>query len=140
MNADEITQYITDTFPNVQTADNCGYKFFFYGADHMRPFATLATSDSDFDRYSNLSRPGVFRLNIGIRKDTFQQLFGTDKVDSAKYDFTQLDRIMPHPEYAAQFFVCVLNPSEATLPTVKKFLADAHTIATKRNAKPEKPE
>ena len=140
MNAAEITQYIVDTFPNVQTADNYGDKFFFYGADHMRPFATLATSDSDYDRYSNLSRPGVFRLNIGIRKDTFQHFFGTDRIVTDNHDFTQLDRIMPHPEYAAQFFICVVNPGEATLPTVKKLLAEAHAIAVYRDAKPEKPE
>jgi len=135
MTAEEITQYIISSFPNVQTASNYGYEFFFYGNDHMRPFATLATSDSDYDRYSNLNRPGVFRLNIGIRKDTFQQLFGTDKVTPSDYDFTQLDRLMPHPEYAAQFFVCVVSPGEATLPTVKKLLAEAHAIAARRNTK-----
>jgi hypothetical protein len=139
MTADEITSYILTTFPNVQTADNYGYKFFFYGDDHMRPFATLATSDSDYDRYSNLDRPAVFRLNIGMRKDTFQELFGTEKINPADYDFTQLDRLMPHPEYAAQFFVCVVSPSDATLPTVKKFLAEAHAIAAKRTTKSEKP-
>ncbi len=71
----EIAQYIFDTFPGVETAENLGYTFFFYGADHNLPFATLATADNDYDRVSNLNRPGVFRLNIGVGKQTFQSLF-----------------------------------------------------------------
>lgn len=137
MTETSITHYITDSFPRVETSDNYGYKFFYYGADRMRPFASLATADYDYDRFSNLDRPGVFRLNIGIRKATFQTLFGTDRVDLSDYDFTQLDRIMPHPEYAAQFFVCVLNPGEATLQIVQELLAEAHDLAMGRHAKRE---
>lgn len=74
MDENSITQYITDTFANVETADNFGYTFFFYGADHMLPFATLAVADYDYDRFSNLDRPGVFRLNIGVSKQTFAEL------------------------------------------------------------------
>ena len=135
-----ITQYITESFPGVETADNFGYKFFFHGPDRMLPFASLATADYDYDRFSNLDRPGVFRLNIGIRKATFQTLFGTDGINLSDYDFTALDRIMPHPEYAAQFFVCVLNPGEATLQTVQRLLAEAHDIAMRRHARREKTE
>jgi len=119
----EITQYILDTFPGVETAENLGYLFFFYGADHNLPFATLATADNDYDRVSNLNRPGVFRLNIGIGKQTFQSLFGADCADVSRYDYTALDRIMPHPDYAAQKFICVLNPTESTFDRVRTLLA-----------------
>jgi len=138
MNEAAIIQYITGSFPGTETADNFGYKFFFFGPDRMRPFASLATADYDYDRFSNLDRPGVFRLNIGIRKATFQTLFGAVSVNPGDHDFTALDRIMPHPEYAAQFFVCVLNPGEATWQTVQKLLAEAHDIAVKRHARREK--
>ena len=137
MNESEIIQYITGTFPGVETSENYGYKFFFYGSERMRPFASLANADSDYDRFSNLNRPGVFRLNLGIRKDTFETLFGTAKINIGDYDFTALDRIMPHPEYAAQYFVCVLNPGEATLQKVRQLLAEAHAIAMKRQVKRE---
>lgn len=99
-----ITQFITDSFPGVETGDNYGYKFFFYGADRMRPFASLATADYDYDRFSNLSRPGVFRLNLGIRKATFEELFGAAGV----------------------------RPGAATWPTVQRLLAEAHDLARKR--------
>jgi hypothetical protein len=130
-----ITQYIVDTFANVETADNYGYKFFFYGADNMHPFATLAVADYDYDRYSNLDRPGVYRLNIGVSKQTFQALFGAGKVDASGYDFTALDTIMPHPEYASQSFICVLNPSAETFETVRQLLAEAYDVAVRRQAK-----
>ncbi len=137
MNATDLPQYILDTFPAVETAENFGYQFFFYGADRIRPFASLATADAEYDRFSNLDRPGVYRLNFGIRRASFEALFGTDPLDLADYDFTALDRIMPHPEYSPQFFVCVLNP-KTTWPTVEKLLAEAHEIAMNRHARAEK--
>lgn len=138
MNEAAITQYITHGFPGVETSENFGYKFFFFGSDRMLPFASLATADYDYDRFSNLDRPGVFRLNFGIRKATFEALFGAEGVNLSDYDFTALDRIMPHPEYAPQFFVCVLNPGEVTLQTVQRLLAEAHDIAMKRHARRKK--
>jgi hypothetical protein len=36
-----ITQYITDTFAEVELANNFGYTFFFYSTYHTLPFATL---------------------------------------------------------------------------------------------------
>ena len=104
----------------------------FYRSERKLPFATLASSDNDFDRISNLDRPEVFRLNIGISKQTFQSLFGTAKVDVNSYDFTALDVIMPHPHYAQQHFICVLSPGEATFERIRSLLAEAHEIAIRR--------
>ncbi len=67
----------------------------------MLPFTTIATADNEGDRVSNLDRPGVFRLNIGVSKQTFQVLFGTGKVDVSAYDFTALDTIMRYDLSAA---------------------------------------
>lgn len=140
MNEAEMAQYIFDTFPRVETAENLGYKFFFYGADRMLPFATIATSDSDYERVSNHIRPGVFRLNIGVSRQTFRSLFGADHVDVSRYDYAALDRIMPHPDYAAQNWLCVLNPTEATFDQVRTFLAEAYELARSRSTKRTKTE
>ena len=141
MNESSVADYITQTFPGVETTTNFGYTFFFYRSDRILPFATLASSDYDYDHISNLDRPGVFRLNIGVSKQTFQSLFGTAKVDINSYDFTALDVIMPHPEYAQQSFICVLSPSEATFERIRALLAEAYDIAvrryTRRNKKNE---
>src|SRR5688572_13002963 len=132
MNESSVADYITKTFPEVETTTAFGYTFFFYKSDHMLPFATLISSDQEHDRISNLDRPGAFRLNIGISRETFQSLFGTAKVNVSNYDFTALDVIMPHPEYAPQNFICVLSPSEATFERVQSLLAEAYEIAVRR--------
>jgi hypothetical protein len=127
-----ITDYIINTFAGVETTTNLGYTFFFYRPDRMLPFTTIATADNEGDRVSNLDRPGVFRLNIGVSKPTFQSLFGTGKVDVSAYDFTVLDTIMPHPDYAAQSWLCVLNPSDTTFQRLRPWLSEAYELAVKR--------
>ena len=56
-----------------------GDTFFTYDPDHRLassqqfPFATIVTKDyGDFDRASNLDRPGVFRLNVGVSARTYE--------------------------------------------------------------------
>jgi uncharacterized protein DUF6194 len=139
MSMDEtlIAKYIIDTFPGVETIEDMGYVFFFYGAERYLPLATIATADNEGDRVSNLDRPGVFRLNIGISRPTFQSLFGVEKVDTGIYDYAALDKIMPHPDYARQYYVCVLNPSDSTFERVRALLAEAYDLAVQRERKRE---
>jgi hypothetical protein len=93
------------------------------------PFATIVIKDyGDFDNASNLDRPGVFRLNVGVPKKTFDSLFP----DEADHDFTALDVLMPHPVYGRNHWVCVLNPSDATFEKLKPLLAEAYDIAFRR--------
>ena len=134
-----ITQYITETFSGVDLVEAQGATFYFYNPpdlepDHRFPFATLVTSDA-FDQFSNLSRPGVFRLNIGIGKATYRALFGLppahdDEEAAPGYDFTALDQVLPHPVYGRQYWVCILNPSPATFQAqVQPLLAEAYDLA-----------
>jgi len=127
-----ITSYITSTFENVKTTVNLGYTFFIYRDDDMLPFVTIASTGNEYETVSKLDRPGVYRLNIGVSRETFKSLFGTNKVDINAYDFTALDTIMPHPDYSAQFFLCVLSPSEATFERIKPLLTEAYDIAVKK--------
>jgi hypothetical protein len=154
-----ITRYIADTFDGVDVVVASretgapevawGDTFFSYDPDrdlepkHRLPFATIVTKDyGDFDRASNLNRPGVFRLNIGVSKDTYRALFGpqppppgSSGVVDTGHDFTAVDQLMPHPVYAPQSWVCVLNPSEATFQAVRPLLAEAYELAVRRYAK-----
>ena len=127
-----ITEYIRSTFPGVETTDAYGYTMFFYGADRKLPFATIASSDNEHDSVSDLYRAGIFRLNIGVTKQTFQSLFGPSPIEAADYDYTAVDKFMPHPDYAAWQFICVLNPSEQSTARVKAFLAEGYGIADRR--------
>ena len=128
-----ITEHITEAYPGVDTVVALGATFFFYNPDdgipkdHTFPFATLVTTD-EHDQSSDLARPSVFRLNVGVSKETFRSLFA----DGGDHDFTALDRIMPHPVYGKMYWVCVLNPSAETFETVKQLLAEAHDAAAKR--------
>ena len=124
-----VRAHITTTFPDAEVLDAMGYTFFFYKSDRMRPFATMASADNEHDRVSNLDRPGVFRLNVGVGKETYRALVGEAK---SAADFTVLDRIMPHPDYAAQRWVCVLCPSEETFEVVRRLLGEAYEIARRR--------
>lgn len=140
MDETEITNHIATSFPDVATSSSLGYTFFFVSPDQKMPFATIATQDNEYDRASNLDRPAVFRLNIGVSRQTYRSLFGAQPaapgpsgVVDTGHDFAALDQIMPHPTYAPQSWVCVLNPSEGTLPKVQSLLAEAYEIAAKRN-------
>ena len=60
-----------------------GDSFFFYdpdgdpSIDRQMPFATIVTNDYDgSDTASDLNRPGVFRLNIGVGRPAFEKLIG----------------------------------------------------------------
>ncbi len=127
-----ITSYITSTFEDVESAVNLGYTFFFYRDDHMHAFATIASTGNEYEKISNLDRPGVYRLNIGVSRETFKSLIGTKKINTSDYDFTALDVIMPHPDYSSQHFLCVLSPSEETFERIRPMLAEAYDIAMKR--------
>jgi hypothetical protein len=133
MDAAAIKQFIVTQFAGVDAFDAPnGDTFFFTDPKRFFPFATLVHGD-DHDQASNLGRPGVFRLNIGVRKATFQSRFPDA---SAAHDFTALDRVLPHPVYAAQYFVCVLNPSDGTFERdVKPLLAEAYAVSVERYGK-----
>jgi Family of unknown function (DUF6194) len=134
----EITDHLLQVFESVDVVTAAGNSFFFYSPgpapDHRRPFVTLMTND-DNDPASNLSRSGIFRLNIGVGQDIYRSLFGPPPaayVAPAGQDFTALDTLLPHPVYAVMWWVCVLNPSPATFERVKPLLAEAYGQARRR--------
>jgi hypothetical protein len=142
MDETSIIRYITDTFEGTETVTANGDFYFFLDPEHKFPFATLVTNDMH-DQVSNLARPSVFRLNIGVGKETFRSLFGSQRpsadvaavVDST-YDYTAFDQLMPHPVYGRMYWVCVLNPSSEMFQTViQPLLAEAYERDRSKHAK-----
>lgn len=125
----EIETFVT-RLRNVQCAENFGYTFFFVGDDHRLPFVTIADSDNEFDDVSNLDREGVFRVNIGVSKATFDDLL--DRSDLESVDYSVLNVFLPHPHYARQKFVCILSPRDDNAETTKRLIMEAHSIADAR--------
>ena len=132
MDEGSLAKYIL-ALPDVRfdtSAD--GARFFFYGQEKMLPFATLVNSDTH-DQVSDLNRPGAFRLNVGVGRKAFLSLF-PDK-GTADYDYTVPDVIMPHPDYARLFWVCIVNPSEAKFDQVRDLLGEAYEAARAKEAR-----
>jgi Family of unknown function (DUF6194) len=127
----EVTAYILDTFDGVDIVSADGGTFFSIDPEtHWPNFATLVTTDA-FDQASDLGRPGVYRLNIGVGRATFDGLVAP----GVEHDPTALDRFFPHPVYARQRWVSVINPSRATWDEiVKPLLAEAYGILARRKA------
>ena len=123
MDGASIIRYIAETYPDADILTAGSGTFFSCDPEkHWPNFATLVTSN-EYDAASNLGRPDVYRFNIGVSKATFESVVGS----MSNPDYTVLDQLMPHPVYAQQHWVCILNPSEATFDSVvKPLLAEAH--------------
>jgi hypothetical protein len=118
-----------------------GDTFFFHDpdgdtpADRRMPFATIVVSDyPGFDESSRLNRPGVFRLNIAVGRDGFRELIGHSPAehDLSVLDFSVLDEVLPHPAYAVQGWISILNPGEKTAGQAETLLRQAHARAAAR--------
>ena len=148
MNETSVREYIESTFTGLDIEEASGDTFYFFDPertlppDRRIPFATVVTADN-YEKVSNLDRPGVFRLNFGVRPQTYRSMFGAQPrwpadgaaaVDTG-HDFTTLDQLMPHPVYAPMSWLCVLNPSDATFETLKPLLAESYDLAVPRYAR-----
>lgn len=143
---DTVAAFI-ETLPGLDVLRVPNTTFFFYDPardiphDRRQPFATLVSAD-DHDTASNLARPGVFRLNVGVARETYRALFGPEpkwNLDGGPvatgHDFTQLDAFLPHPVYAPLSWICILNPSARNWPQAQAYVREAHALAVKRHGR-----
>lgn len=68
---------------------------------------TVKEKDGNNDKGSMLNRDNVYRVNVGLRKQTLIKKLGyiperphAGKIVKTDYVFTVLDTIIPHPVYA----------------------------------------
>jgi hypothetical protein len=121
-----ITRTILELYPETDLVEALGARFFSLDPEtHWPNFATIVTTDEhDEGAPSNLARPGVFRLNLGAGRATFERIAGAAGIEP---DFAAFDRLLPHPVYAKQLWISILNPSDATFrDVVLPLLAEAH--------------
>jgi hypothetical protein len=120
-----ITRAILETWPDTDMVTALGASFFSLDPEkHFPNFATIVTTDEhDEGEPSTLSRPGVFRLNIGVGRGTFERVAGS----MVEPDYAAFDRLIPHPVYAKQLWISILNPSDVTFRNVVlPLLTEAH--------------
>lgn len=140
---DDITAYVQRTYPGVVARTNWGERALFYDPDGRLPLGIYVLSfkenDGPHDHVSKLDREGVFRLNLGVTRETFTDLFGpiparprAGAIIEAEYDFAALDTIMPHPVYGWMTWICVLNPGLQTFERLKPLIRQSVALAEEK--------
>lgn len=140
---DDILRDIRDTFDGLDVTSMPDALFVFYDPggktppDKRQPFATIVWSDAISDVASDLTRRGLFRLNVGVERETYRAMFGPEPkwgeaptyIVATGHDFTQRDVWMPHPVYAPMSWVCIVAPTAAQWPRIRELVAEAHAKA-----------
>lgn len=127
-----MRRYISGLFDGVVEPENQGDTFFVYDPDgdlppeRQMPFVTIVTGDH-WDSASRLDEPGAYRLNIGLTRATFTERFG----DVADVDHTERDRLVPHPVYAGQYWVAIVNPADVA--ALRPLLTEAYEFAVRKH-------
>ncbi len=133
MTAEQLESWILNKYDGVIVTNAYRERSFFYNPDGSLKkgiyFTTIKESDGPNDRASNLDRPGLYRISIGIGKSDYEKLFGPKpkrpakgKVVNIDFDFTLKGILMPHPVYAWMGWVAFNNPKTEDLGTIEKLL------------------
>ncbi|ASR36000.1 hypothetical protein BAY61_14430 [Prauserella marina] len=147
---DAARRYIAATLPGVVAengeGDSAGDTFFSFcpdgvlRKDRWTPFATIVTGDT-YDSVSGLSEEGAYRLNIGLPKAVYTGRFGAPPAErdaegvlDTGWDYSVRDAVMPHPHYASQYWVCVVNPGPETWADIRELLDEAYRFAERKHA------
>ena len=131
MKPDEILDYCLSSLEGTTLVESWGEKGVFYNPNHILKrgvyVLTVKEKDGANDRSSNLNRQGIYRVNLGLRKTTFQNLFGDIPPRPAAGDC-----LVPHPVYAWMGWISILNPSESTFNECKPLLQEAYEFAIEK--------
>ncbi len=121
---DEVLQLIRDAYPDAVVAQIDSAAFYSLDEKHWPNFATVVwTDEHDEGAPSNLAREGVYRVNVGVDRETFQRLVGS----MTDPDYAAFDRFVPHPVYARQRWISIVNPSHETIRiTLMPLIAAGH--------------
>lgn len=148
MTPDGILDYCLNNLQGTVLVSSWGERGIFYNPEGKLKrgiyILTVKEKDGDNDKSSVLDRDGIYRVNLGLRKNTFTKLFGEvpkrpqkGGVVDMDYDFTAGDRIIPHPVYAWMSWICVLNPTKHTFESMKPLIAEAYEYAKEKYLKKE---
>lgn len=146
MTVTEILRYCTKTLEDVVLVNSWGEQGIFYNPQYALKrgvyVLTIKEKDGTNDKASNLNRDNVFRVNVGIRKSSFNKLFGdipkrpaASGIVDMEYHFAVLDKIIPHPVYAWMGWISVLNPSVQTFEILKPLIEEAHQFSKEKFSK-----
>ena len=140
MTPDQVVAALTSRFAGLVPKSSWGETSLFVNPGGLLPngvyFCTLKDHDGANDTASQLDRPGVFRVALGLPPARYEDRFGRRPgrppkggVVATGHDFTALDVLTPHPVYAWMGWVQVLSPSETTFESLWPLFTEAHEVA-----------
>ena len=143
MQPKDIVEKIVNEFSGVVPKASWGETSLFYNPGQLLPngvyFCTIKEKDGDNDKASNLDREGVYRLSIGVGKESFESLFGARPKRPSKggiidteHEFTECNILMPHPIYGWMSWVQILNPSESKFKEIFSLISESHASAVSK--------
>ena len=143
---EDIIDYTISNYTGVVENNNWGERGLFYNPSGKLPkgiyILTFKEKDGPNDKASNVDREGVYRLNLGLSKETYRSLFGerpqrpsAGEIVDTGHDFEKLDEIMPHPVYGWMSWIGVLNPSDRTFEKLKPLIDEGIELAKIKYAK-----
>lgn len=146
MSPSTIIEYCLSNFSDIILTDSWGETGIFYNPNKILKRGvyvfTIKEKDGANDKSSLLNRDKVFCLNIGLRKETFRKIFGelpsrpsAGNIVEMDYDFTSLNKILPHPVYAWMGWIRILNPTLETYDEIKPFLQEAYEFSKEKFSK-----
>ncbi len=151
MDATTLIRHIIETYEGLRVVEASEDVFFCYDPTGDLPderfysstvatVATVVTGDH-YDTISDLDHPGAYRVNIGLPKDAYTARLGTPPtvrdergILDTGVDHAVRDRVLPHPHYASQYWVCVVAPGEETTDEVLRMLDEAYELVRRKYA------
>ncbi|MCI9577109.1 MAG: hypothetical protein HFJ84_10870 [Clostridiales bacterium] len=143
MTPDEVLKYCLENLEGTVLVNSWGERGVYYNPDNILKrgvyILTVKEKDGDNDKSSNLNRKNIYRINLGIRKTTFIEMFdfipkrpAKGEIVDMNYDFSATNKILPHPVYAWMGWICSLNPSEKTFEELKPHIQEAYEYAKEK--------
>ncbi len=146
INESTIETYLLKTYKHINPVNSWGERSYFVNPEMKLKrgsyFATVKSKDGENDKASHLNRVGVFRLNIGLTPQKYEEMFGLRPVRPPKggivegnFDFQALNIFMPHPVYGWGGWIAINNPDEYNFEKSKEYLDIAYEKAFKATLK-----
>ena len=143
MEAEQILNWCLEHLEGTVLMNSWGETGVFYNPGHVLKrgiyVLTIKEKDGKNDQASQLDRPGMYRVNLGPRKQTYVNLFGPvpkrppkGGVVELDMDFAQTNILLPHPVYAWMGWVCVVNPSAQTFESMKPLIQESYMFANEK--------
>ena len=116
---------------NAAPESSWGDSFFYYDPDatfdQKIPFATIVTRNTPgWDEVSDLDRAGAFRVNLAVGREEVPPV-------ETDVDYAAHDVVLPHPHYAAQGWIAIVNPGSRTAERLAELARVAHARAARRH-------